>query len=170
MIGVEWVRMMARYNAWQNEQLMVAIRHLAPAELTKDRGAFFGSILGTLNHILWADRMWLHRFGAEDTAPEGGIADSPALTPTGAAWSAERFTTDGRIRAWANRVHSIDLTGDLTFYSGALGAEITTPMAACVAHFFNHQTHHRGQVHAMLTRAGLPAPVTDIPFMPEEAK
>ncbi len=82
----------------------------------------------------------------------------------------ERFTTDGRIRAWANRVHSIDLTGDLTFYSGALGAEITTPMAACVAHFFNHQTHHRGQVHAMLTRAGLPAPVTDIPFMPEEAK
>jgi len=170
MLTADYVALMARYNAWQNVQITRAIDGVSRHVLTKDHGAFFGSILGTLNHILWADRMWLSRFGVEDTRPEGGIAESTTLTPTGVAWSAERFTTDGRIKAWAGRVHSIDLTGDLVFYSGALGAEITRLMAACVVHFFNHQTHHRGQVHAMLTRAGLPAPITDIPFMPEEAQ
>ena len=168
MLTADYVALMARYNAWQNAQITRVLDGVSLKVLTEDHGAHFASILGTLNHILWADRMWLHRFKVEDTPPEGGIKESTTLTPTGPAWSAERFTTDGRIKAWANRVHSIDLTGDLTFYSGALGAEITTPMAACVAHFFNHQTHHRGQVHAMLTRAGLPAPVTDIPFMPED--
>jgi uncharacterized damage-inducible protein DinB len=137
--------------------------------LTEDHGAFFGSILGTLNHILWADRMWLSRF-ADEARPKGGIAESTTLTPTGAAWSAGRFTTDGRISAWAEEVHSFGLTGDLTWYSGASGAEVTRPVAACVIHMFNHQTHHRGQVHVMLTRAGRPAPVTDIAFMPEVAR
>jgi len=168
MLTADYVALMARYNAWQNAQITRAIDGVSLKVLTEDHGAFFGSILGTLNHILWADRMWLHRLGVIEDRPECGIKESPALTPTGPAWSAERFTTDGRITAWANRVHSIDLTGDLTFYSGALGAKVTRPVAACVAHLFNHQTHHRGQVHAMLTRAGLPAPVTDIPFMPED--
>ncbi|WP_417725982.1 DinB family protein [Roseovarius sp.] len=170
MLTADYVRLMARYNAWQNAQITRAIDGASLRLLTEDHGAFFGSILGTLNHILWADRMWLHRFGVEQSRPEGGIEQATTLTPTGAAWSAERFTVDGRISAWAGRVHSIDLTGDLTFYSGVTGAEITRPMAACVIHMFNHQTHHRGQVHAMLTRAGLLAPVTDIPLMPEEAK
>jgi len=168
MLTADYVALMARYNAWQNAQITRAIDGVSRHVLTEDHGAFFGSILGTLNHILWADRMWLHRFGVEEDRPEAGIEESTALTPTGPAWSAERFATDGRIKAWAKRVHSIDLTGDLTFYSGALGAAVTRPMAACVAHLFNHQTHHRGQVHAMLTRAGLTAPVTDIPFMPED--
>ncbi len=170
MLTADYVALMARYNAWQNAQLTRAIDGVSLKLLTEDHGAFFGSILGTLNHILWADRIWLHRLGVEGTRPEGGIAESTTLTPTGAAWSAERFAVDGRIGAWAGRVHSINLTGNLTWYSGASGAEVTRPVAACVAHLFNHQTHHRGQVHAMLTRAGLPAPVTDIVFMPEEAQ
>jgi uncharacterized damage-inducible protein DinB len=170
MLTADYVALMARYNAWQNAQIMRSLDGVSLKLLTEDHGAFFGSILGTLNHILWADRLWLNRFGVDESRPDCGIGESTALTPTGAAWSADRFAVDGRISAWAGRAHSIDLTGDLTFYSGALGAEVTRPVAACVAHMFNHQTHHRGQVHAMLTRAGLAAPVTDIVFMPEEAQ
>jgi len=103
MLTADYVALMARYNAWQNVQITRAIDGVSRHVLTKDHGAFFGSILGTLNHILWADRMWLSRFGVEDTRPEGGIAESTTLTPTGVAWSAERFTTDGRIKAWAGR-------------------------------------------------------------------
>ena len=170
MLTAEYARLMARYNAWQNAQLGCTIDGLSLKVLCADHGAFFGSILGTLNHILWADLMWLHRLGVVAARPDCGIEESPALTPTGPAWSAERFAVDGKLRRWAERVHSIALTGDLTWYSGATGAEVTRPVAMCVAHMFNHQTHHRGQVHAMLTRAGLPAPVTDIVFMPEEAR
>jgi len=169
LLAADHVRLMARYNAWQNAQIMRAVDGVSRAVLTEDHGAFFGSILGTLNHVLWGDRMWLHCFGVEEIRPEGGIEETTTLTPTGAAWSAERFTTDGRIRLWARGLHSIDLTGDLTWFSAVTGAEVSRPRAMCVTHFFNHQTHHRGQVHAMLTRAGLPAPVTDLVFMPEEA-
>lgn len=170
MLTADYVALMARYNAWQNAQITRALDGVSLKVLTEDHGAFFGSILGTLNHILWADRLWLSRFDAKAAPPESSFEHSTTLTPTSAAWSAERFTTDMRISAWAKQVHSIDLTGDLTFYSGSKGGEITRPVAACVTHMFNHQTHHRGQVHAMLTRAGLPAPITDLVFMPEEAQ
>lgn len=170
LLAADHVRLMARYNAWQNAQVMRAVDGVSLKLLTEDHGAFFGSILGTLNHILWADRLWLHRFGAKVAAPEGGMAESTTLTPTGAAWGAERFATDGALRLWARDLHSIDLTGDLGWFSAVKGAEVSRPMALCVTHFFNHQTHHRGQVHAMLTRAGLSAPVTDLVFMPEEAQ
>jgi len=170
MLTADYVGLMARYNAWQNAQIARAIEGARLRVLTEDHGTFFSSILGTLNHILWADRMWLHRLRVTDSRPEGGIEESVALTPTGPAWAAARFATDGRISAWARRVHSIDLTGTLTWFSAASGAEVTSPVAACVAHLFNHQTHHRGQVHAMMTRAGLEAPVTDIVFMPGEGR
>ncbi|EAQ26388.1 DinB family protein [Roseovarius sp. 217] len=169
LLAADHVRLMARYNAWQNAQIMRAVDGVSRTVLTEDHGAFFGSILGTLNHVLWADRLWLHRFGAKVAAPEGRMAESTTLTPTGAAWGAERFATDGALRLWARGLHSLDLTGDLTWFSAVKGVEVSRPRAMCVTHFFNHQTHHRGQVHAMLTRAGLPAPVTDLVFMPEEA-
>ena len=170
MLTADYVGLMARYNAWQNAQITRAIDGVRLRVLTEDHGAFFSSILGTLNHILWADRLWLHRLAVTDSRPDCGIEESVAMTPTGPSWSAARFATDGRIRSWAERVHSIELTGDMSFWSGAAGAQITRPVADCVVHMFNHQTHHRGQVHAMMTRAGLKAPVTDIPFMPESAR
>lgn len=157
----------ARYNAWQNRQLAGCLELLSPTELTRDRGAFFGSILKTLNHLLWGDHIWMSRFDGGST-PSGSIPESADTHPTLASWSAERFRMDGRIRLWAASVDNVDLTGDLTWYSGALGREVTKPTALCVAHFFNHQTHHRGQVHAMLTATGHPAPVSDLVFMPEE--
>ena len=89
------------------------------------------------------------------------------MFPTKSDWLAERFACDGRIRKWANGVRQIDLQGDLNWYSGAMKRDFSKPMALCVTHFLNHQTHHRGQVHAMLTAAGQTAPVSDLPFMPE---
>ena len=166
MISPEYCRTMARYNAWQNDWVRKVVEQMPTAELTKDRGAFFGSIMGTLNHLLWGDTMWISRFDG-GPGPEKPGSESTTFTPTPAVWAAERFRMDGRITLWAEKVHAIDLAGDFTWYSGLLKREFTKPKALCVIQLFNHQTHHRGQVHAMLTAAGQKTEVTDIPFMPE---
>lgn len=165
-IGPEYCVSMAHYNAWQNAQLTELLAPMPQAELTRDRGGFFGSILGTLNHLLWVDLVWMARF-AEGEAPEGGIASSPARHATFDAWRAERQAADRRFLSWADGVQVVDLEGDLTWYSGAAGREVSRPLAGLVVHMFNHQTHHRGQVHAMLTAAGREAPVSDLFLMPE---
>ncbi len=167
MIDRDYCLIMARYNAWQNGQLTDLLGALPASELTRDRGAFFGSILRTLNHILWGDQIWVSRFDGGE-GPSVAAADSLDAHPTLGAWSAERFRMDGRIRLWAERLDNIDLQGELSCFSGAEGRDFKRPLAACVVQLFNHQTHHRGQVHAMLTAAGSKAPVSDIVFMPEE--
>lgn len=167
MIDADYCRLMARYNAWQNRQLIDVLDEMPAAEVVRDRGAFFGSILGTLNHLLWGDLMWMARFDG-GAAPACAMADSPTMLPTVGAWSAERFRMDGRISRWAGTLTNVDLAGQLAWFSGVLQSDVSRPVALCVAHFFNHQTHHRGQVHAMLTAAGARAPVSDIFLMPEE--
>lgn len=167
MITPDYCRMMARYNAWQNRQLEEALKGVPLEELRADRGAFFGSILGTLNHLLWGDGMWMSRFDQSVPRPRGGIAESADLFPTLGAWSAERFRMDARIGRWAAGLKAVDLTGNFSFRSAMLG-EVTRAVGPCVVHMFNHQTHHRGQVHAMMTQAGLDAPVSDLFLMPEK--
>ena len=90
------------------------------------------------------------------------------MHPTLAAWWAERFRVDARIQLWADEISALDLTGELIWYSGLMKQEMHRPMGLCVAHFFNHQTHHRGQVHAMLTAAGAKPEDTDLVLMPED--
>ncbi|MEO0391310.1 MAG: DinB family protein [Pseudomonadota bacterium] len=169
MIDADYVRLMARYNAWQNAQLTKMLEGMSAKDLTADRGAFFGSIFATLNHILWGDTLWMSRFTNDVQKPSVGAEGHKTFTPTFAVWSAERFRLDGRIKTWASRLNTIDLTGALSWYSGMTQRDLSKPMATCVVHFFNHQTHHRGQVHAMMTAAGMTAPTTDIVFMPEDA-
>ncbi len=167
MIDRSYVLMMARYNAWQNRHMKSAMESLTDAALREDRGAFFGSILATANHLLWGDQLWMSRFDGKpgpDVGPEG----HRTLTPTLAAWGTERFRTDGRILTWAEGLSSPALTGSLSWHSGALGRDVTKPVALCVVHFFNHQTHHRGQIHAMLTAAGAKTHDTDLFIMPEQ--
>jgi uncharacterized damage-inducible protein DinB len=158
---------MARYNAWQNNGLRKMIADIPATELAKDRGAFFGSIMGTLNHLLWGDAIWISRFDGGQ-GPDPSIKDSVYFTPTPAVWAADRFRMDARITLWAQKVTALGLLGDMTWYSGAAGREISKPKALCVMQLFNHQTHHRGQVHAMLTAMGLKPNDTDLPFMPED--
>ncbi len=167
MLSPDYVLSMARYNAWQNRQMKAALEALPEAELRRDRGAFFGSIFATVNHLLWADAMWMGRF-ADWAKREAGIDGSTTLVPTLAVWGAERFRTDARILLWAERLSALDLTGDLRWSSGATGRVQVRPLGQCLAHMFNHQTHHRGQVHAMATAAGGEGWVSDLAFMPGE--
>ncbi len=159
---------MSRNNSWQNNQLAAELKALSNDELTRDRGAFFGSLLRTASHLLWGDLMWLARFDGGES-PGGGFDTSVTLVTSLTDWESARLTTDHRIAEWANALKENALAGDLSWYSGALGKDVTKPLAFCVAHMFNHQTHHRGQIHAMLTNAGAPAPVSDLFLMPEDA-
>lgn len=168
MIDAAYVRTMARYNSWQNGQLMPVIEAMPLKDLKKDRGAFFGSILGTANHLLFGDTIWMSRFDPSVEPPRTDVLHTE-LHPTAGAWAADRFRLDGKIRFWADGVRALDLTGDITWYSGAEQQEFTVSVAQAVVQMFNHQTHHRGQIHAMLTAAGVQAPVTDLVYMPKEA-
>lgn len=156
--------MMARYNAWQNKWLRGIVEPMSEEELTRDRGAFFGSIFGTLNHILWADMFWFYRLGLSEK-PDVEAKDHKETTPTIAVWGAERFKMDGQINEWARKVKAIDLTGDVVWRSSMKNKDMVNSRAACIMHMFNHQTHHRGQVHAMLTAAGQKTDDTDLLFM-----
>ncbi|MEO1556559.1 MAG: DinB family protein [Pseudomonadota bacterium] len=168
MITADYVRMMARYNAWQNRQLTQVLTGVDDDVLRADRGAFFGSIMATLNHILWADTLWMSRFHDRIPAPDPDGPSHLEYTPTFGVWSADRFRMDGAIRMWADTLRTLDLKRRLSWYSGTLERDMKQPLEVCVTHMFNHQTHHRGQVHAMMTHAGLTAPVSDIIFMPED--
>ncbi len=168
MITPEYCQTMARYNAWQNNGLREMIPAMDHDDLYMDRGAFFGSIMRTLNHLLWGDMLWMSRFDG-GAAPDIAIEDSFEMAPTPAVWAADRFRMDARITLWAQSVSAIDLVGDLKWYSGAMKRDFEKPMQICVMQLFNHQTHHRGQVHAMLTAAGQKPNDTDLPFMPEDA-
>ena len=168
MIDPAYVQTMAKYNRWQNTQMSKVLLGTSTAVLTLNRRAFFSSIFGTLNHLLWGDRLWMSRFDPTLTAPKVGVAESVALTKDIRAWNTERKATDRIISDWARDVRAVTLRSNLTFHSITLNEELERPLAQCVSHFFNHQTHHRGQIHAMMTAAGLDAPVSDLILMPED--
>lgn len=161
MISIAFIRTMARYNRWQNRSIYTAADTLTPEERGKDRGAFFKSIEGTLNHLLWGDSTWLHRF-AGTPKPEGGIPQSVLRISEWDMLKTERAAVDEAIVIWSDGISDDWLAGDMTWYSGAVGREVSKPYWFLVAHFFNHQTHHRGQVHAMLTSAGAKPDDTDL--------
>jgi uncharacterized damage-inducible protein DinB len=165
MIDPGYVQRMARYNSWQNENLYGVADTLSDAERQRPRGAFFGSIHATLNHLLWADRIWMSRL-AGTPRPEGGIAQSVAIYGDWNDLKRERAAFDAVMLDWADRLDAAALEGELAYYSGAIKAEVRKPKWLLVTHMFNHQTHHRGQVHCMLTQAGGKPSDTDLPFMP----
>lgn len=166
VITPAFARTMAAYNQWQNEALLAAAETLDPAQRDADAGLFFGSITGTLNHLLWADRLWLHRFAGTAKPDAAGIAQSTTLFADWPSLTAARGLTDRAIIEWADGLEPDWLVGDLTWYSGSVGQDVSRPRALLVTHFFNHQAHHRGQIHGALTRAGVATAPTDLPFMP----
>ncbi|MDJ0627272.1 MAG: DinB family protein [Rhodobacter sp.] len=168
MISPRFCHAMARYNRWQNNSLLAAAEGLDDHARWLDRGAFFGSIQGTLNHLLWGDLIWMSRFDGWEKPP-GGISTSIRLHEGWPGYADARRGADDRIVAWAQGLTEADLGGDLVWFSGALKRDVHKPKWLCVQHFFNHQTHHRGQVHAMLTAAGATPSDTDLFIMPEGA-
>lgn len=166
MISPDYARTMARYNAWQNQWLFQAVGGVSEKDRQADRGLFFGNIEGTLSHLMWGDTLWISRFDG-GPGPDGGIKDSTQAFD----WTtlhAERPRLDARIAAWAWSTDDSDFLGDFSWFSGAVGRRMTVPKAVCVMQLFNHQTHHRGQVHAALTGLGVKTTDTDLPFMPDE--
>lgn len=167
MIDVAYVQRMARYNRWQNESLYGAAGRLSDRERRRDRGAFFGSIHATLAHLVWADRLWLGRFRQTPPSPVA-MADGLAAFPSWQALQDERIACDTAIVRWADALAPDWLNGDLTYYSMSAHREIGGLRWVFVAHFFNHQTHHRGQAHVILTGLGKPAPELDMLYYQRE--
>jgi uncharacterized damage-inducible protein DinB len=164
VITPDFLNTMAAYNTEMNRRVYDAAARLSEEERRRERGAFWGSIHGTLNHILWGDTMWMSRFNGWDQ-PAQKLAQSAEMHEDFFALRTARAEADRRISDWAGRVAPGWLSGDLTWFSGVLGNEISKPKALLAVHFFNHQTHHRGQVHAMLTAAGEKTGDTDLPFI-----
>jgi uncharacterized damage-inducible protein DinB len=166
MISVEHVRTMARYNDWQNRSLYGAADTLSETERLKNRGAFFESIHCTLSHLMWGDQQWMSRFAPElCPKPTALVRTGGGNYPDWADLKSRRAAFDKLVIGWADAMDPSWLYGDLTWYSGILKANQSKPRWFLVTHFFNHQTHHRGQVHAMLTAAGARPDDTDLMLM-----
>ena len=165
MIDKQFVKQMAKYNRWQNANLYACGDELSDEDRKCERGAFFGSIHATLNHLLWADRIWMHRFAGTEK-PSGDIKASVARILDWPDLKHDRESFDEVILQWAGSLDQGWLDGQLTWSSGAAQMEITRPNWILVCHMFNHQTHHRGQVHCMMTQCGLKPRDTDLIIMP----
>jgi uncharacterized damage-inducible protein DinB len=154
---------MTEYNRWMNEKVYAACATLSDEERKRDRGAFFKSIHATLNHLVWADNSWLARFERRTwaTAPLGQdtFTDFEALR-------AARAEMDEELLAWGRSVTPEWLNGSMTLVSKIYRFTQDHPRWVLVTQMFNHQTHHRGQVHAMLTAAGVDVGPTDLPVLP----
>lgn len=162
--------LMADYNRWMNRRLYEAALTLSPAEVAQDRGAYFGSILGTLNHLAVGDTIWLHRLARHQGgfACAAALADIPvptsltqSLAPDLPGLRSHRERLDALIVEWAAELTPAHLSGDFS-YTNTAGVTSRRSFAALVQHFFNHQTHHRGQATTLLSQAGVDVGVTDL--------
>lgn len=166
----EHLILLADYNAAMNQRMYEAAAQLPVEELLADRRAFFGSILGTLNHLVVGDTIWLQRF-ARHPAAYASLAPLRAMpAPTALTqmqfyeldhWHPHRIELDTIIQAWVREVREDDLAHVLE-YTNTKGVVARKRMASLVLHFFNHQTHHRGQTTTMLSQAGVEFGVTDL--------
>jgi uncharacterized damage-inducible protein DinB len=162
--------LMAEYNRWMNDRVFEAAATLDDATLAADKGAFFGSILATLNHIAVGDTIWLHRFARHPASftALGAIAAFPQptslsqlLAPDLPALRQYRLRLDELIARWVAELTPEHLSVDIA-YSSMAGIASSRNFGALLQHFFNHQTHHRGQVTTLLSQSGVDVSVTDL--------
>ena len=141
-------QMFGHYNAWANGRLYEAAAALSTEQYRADRGAFFKSVHGTLNHLLVTDHVWMHRFTGEGVAPERLDA---ILFENFTELRAAREAEDRRIVDFVDRLDDARIAGTIKYRRVSTPEQFEQQMAPALAHWFNHQTHHRGQVHAILT-------------------
>jgi uncharacterized damage-inducible protein DinB len=168
-------RFLARYNQWFNSQLLDAAERLTDAERKQDRGAFFGSIHRTLNHLLVGDQIWLKRFrqcGLDHGWQAPSLMDAVLDLPQQATWNtvlcedwtalrSKRAQLDAAIAQWVADMP--DGFAQFTMrYANSKGVQRAHPAWQAMTHFFNHQTHHRGQVTTLLMQAGVDPGTTDL--------
>lgn len=167
MIEVAYVQTMASYDRWQNRSLIAAADKLSDAERWRNRGAFFESIAETLNHILWDHRVWLAR-QRSDHFVEMKIAARHPYTDAPRNWNdykRDRASLDDEIQQYCDHVTESDMLRQIRWRRGH--EEVSTNFGFNLVHMFTHAVHHRGQVHAMLTSAGVDPGTTDLPMMPD---
>jgi len=151
--------LLARYNAWANERLYDACARLADAEYRAPRPSFFGSIHATLNHILVGDRLWMSRI----EGPPLAYALNQILYEDFAALRAARRAQDGEFIRLVESLPAERLDEPLD-YANTKGVQFKTRLRLVLGHIVNHQTHHRGQIHDMLSQTALPPPELDLIF------
>ena len=154
-------RMFGHYNAWANARLYDAAAMLTPEQFRADRGAFFKSVQGTLNHLLVTDRIWQKRFTGEGDAPDRLDA---ILFERFDELRTARIAEDARIVRYVDGLDEIRIAGTIKYRRVSSPEEFEQQLAPALAHWFNHQTHHRGQVHALLTGIAGCAPELDLLF------
>ncbi len=167
---VEHYAVMARYNAWMNRKLYDATATLPDEVRRRDVGAFFGSVHGTLNHLVLTDRAWLVRFtkdprllaSLDGTTPEFTGRLDQELYADFAALRGEREKTDADVARWVGTLTDDALAAPIKYYSVAYQRTYEHPLWWAVSHFFNHQTHHRGQVTALLVQLDVDPGTTDL--------
>jgi uncharacterized damage-inducible protein DinB len=159
MTPVAHYRMFGHYNAWANRRLYDAAARLSPEQYRTDRGVFFKSVHGTLNHLLVTDRIWMQRFTGEGDAPNRLDA---ILFETLDELRAAREAEDRRIVDFVDRLDDGRIAGTIKYRRISSPEEFEQPLAPALAHWFNHQTHHRGHVHALLTGLVGEAPELDL--------
>lgn len=161
---------MAQYNCWMNTRLYDATATLAEARIFEDRGAFFGSLFDTLNHLVVADMIWLHRFarhpGLDDLARAMAVFPRPRSLKERVASSlpalrGQRVALDEVVIQLGANVTQEQLAGTLR-YANTAGEAQARNFGALLQHFFNHQTHHRGQATTLLSQCGVDVGVTDL--------
>jgi uncharacterized damage-inducible protein DinB len=169
MITPQYARTMAHYNRWMNEKIYAACDRLTDEERKEDCGAFFKSIQSTLNHLIWADYMWIGRF-TKGTPLEKDYPKATLGSEIYADWNAlkaERLAMDADIHAWAAAIDTDWLRADFSWYSGLSKSTRSKPAWLLVTHFFNHQTNHRAQVATLLSQRGIDPGDTDLMLMPD---
>ncbi len=171
MMSLEWVSALSRYNRWMNDKLYGAAATLSDEARKRDAGAFFKSIHGTFNHLLLADRVWLARFTGV-TVPDGFMGPGGIRSLDQELYEdfdelrRERARTDDELSAWVCGLTPERLAAPLVFLRR--GQRQQSPLWWAVAHVFNHQTHHRGQVTTLLTQQRCDPGVTDLVAMLRE--
>ena len=158
--------MMAAYNAWANARLFAAAAAISEEDYRRDCGAFFASLHGTLSHGFVADIIWLARFRGQPNPP-WTLDHQPHAER--AELRARRESLDRDIIGFTGALTDRQLNRDFSYRTLVRPEAITQPLAPALAHFFNHQTHHRGQCHALLTRLTGQAPELDLIYYQRES-
>jgi uncharacterized damage-inducible protein DinB len=165
MIDPHYCKHFARYNRWQNQTIYAACEKLTDETRKRNMGAFFKSIHATLNHILVGDRLWLSRFDGE---PSGITSLDQLLYNDFDELTKQRAFTDDRADRYMASLTPERVVGILSFRRTSDGVEMSLPLEICLMQFFNHQTHHRGQITTLLMQCGVDPGITDLPRMPSD--
>jgi uncharacterized damage-inducible protein DinB len=171
------LQLMSQYNQWMNQKIYQAAQQLGNDKIQQDQGAFFGSLWGTLNHIYVADIIWLRRFAQHakkysslNQLPE--LSSYTTLNHTVAnnleSLNQLRQELDNIIISWCQEIDSKDLEDNL-LYMDTKKNSYQKNFGQLIHHFFNHQTHHRGQASTLISQQGLDMGVTDLlEIIPEQ--